>query len=203
MKNLLSIVLSAFLLGSISLLYVAKKDNDRFVKDFKVTKSKADSLLTATGTLQNDVTKANRRTDSLAIKNDELGKSLSQITITLTSREKEIRKNNKATQEAAKKYDDLFTLQKDGEKQLVNLKIINARLENDNKSLMLKLSSLTEANKQLNDELMAAKVARERQYSCRNYDQEWHVKFKGQKSKKNSCHPIGPKRNEESGFQNL
>ena len=73
-----SILLAIFLLGSVSLLFVAKNANNGLDEDLKVTKSDLHSLMKIREHLDDEVNKFKSKSDSLALKNGALEKSLNQ-----------------------------------------------------------------------------------------------------------------------------
>src|SRR2546430_2841167 len=101
MKNVTTIILAAFLVGALSLLFVAKRANTRLDKSLLSTRSQADSLLKQTESLDKSAKKFKGQSDSLAIKNQELQKTVAQSNSRLASKEREILKSNN---EANKKW---------------------------------------------------------------------------------------------------
>src|SRR5579872_3793041 len=125
MKNIIVIILSAFLLGAVSLLFVAKKANNSLDKDLKITRSSADSLSKVTSLLDKNATKFRNESDSLAARNEALEKSITQTNSKLAATQREVSKNQKTTVETNKKYNELLSSQKDLDKQLAALKKAN------------------------------------------------------------------------------
>jgi hypothetical protein len=185
MKNsLASIVLSVLLVGTGSLLYMAKKANNSLDRDLTNTRSKADSLSTAAGILQNNVSRFARQIDSLSTKNGELEKSVAQANTKLAAREREAWKDRKAVTETAKKYNDLLASQKNRDTQLSNLNAANAQLETENRNLMVQLASSNETNTQLNEQLLAARVTWKDNILVETMRKNGQLNLKGRKVRK-------------------
>src|SRR6478736_2258216 len=111
-----SILLGIFLLGSVSLLFVAKKDNNELYRDLTVTRSKADTLSKENESLNYDLKRSKGRNDSLTSNSAELEKSLTLTRDKLAAKERDLSKTYKTTEETNKKYNDLLSAQKAWEK---------------------------------------------------------------------------------------
>jgi hypothetical protein len=177
-------LLGVFLLGAVSLIFIAKKANNSLDADLKMTKSNADSLLKVTGSLDEGIKKVKGRNDSLSLKNGELEKSLARTNSKLAAKEGEIQKNKIATDEANKKYDNIVASQKDLNKQLVSLKTLNDQLGQENKNLTSKAATLSEKNNQLNDKLQFAMISTKDNVLIETTSKSGKLNLKGKKVRK-------------------
>jgi hypothetical protein len=153
-----SILLTIFLLGSVSLLFIAKKDNNNLYRDLSVTRSNVDSLLKEKESLDNNLKKIKGKNDSLTSKSGELEKSLSLTRNRLTAKERDIAKTNKTIDETNKKYEDLLSAQNEWEKEARNLKDANEKFGRENESLKNKVLLLTDDNTKLHEQLIISKT---------------------------------------------
>ena len=154
-----SILLGIFLLGSVSLLFVAKKDNNELYRDLTVTRSKADTLSKENESLNYDLKRSKGRNDSLTSNSAELEKSLTLTRDKLAAKERDLSKTYKTTEETNKKYNDLLSAQKAWEKESGNLKDVNEKLGHENESLKNKVALLGDDNEKLNEQLIISKTA--------------------------------------------
>jgi hypothetical protein len=179
-----SILLTIFLLGSVSLLFIAKKDNNDLYNDLKVTRSNLDSLLKEKELIGNNLKKSTGKNDSLTSKSGELEKSLSLTRSRLAAKEREIAKVNKTTDETNKKYEDLLSGQKEWEKESRNLKDVNAALGHENESLKNKVLLLTDDNTKLNEQLIIAKTTAKDNILVEPMTKTGRLNLKGKKVRK-------------------
>jgi hypothetical protein len=179
-----SILLTIFLLGSVSLLFIAKKDNSDLYRDLAVTRSNVDSLSKEKELLDNNLKKFIGKNDSLASKTKELEKSNTLTRNRLAAKERDIAKTNKITEETNKKYDDLLSTQKKWEKESTNLNDANAALGRENESLKNKVLLLTDDNIKLNEQLILAKSAAKDNILIEPMTRTGKLNLKGKKVKK-------------------
>jgi hypothetical protein len=185
MKNpAVSMLLGIFLLGAVSLLFVAKNANERLDKDLRMTKSNADSLLKVAGSFDAGIKRVKSQNDSLSVKNEELKKSLEQTGSKLAVKDGEIWRTKKAADETSKKYNDLVSSQKNSEKQIAALKALNDQFGKENKNLMSRFQSLTDDNKQLNDRLLFAIASAKDNILMESTNKRGKLDVKGKKVRK-------------------
>jgi cell division protein FtsB len=185
MKSIVvNVILAMLLLGSGSMIFVAKNTNDNLDRDLIATRSKNDSLSKDKESLGNEVKKLNEKRDSLVSKNVEMNKLLAETTSNLAVRDRQIGRTQKATEEANKKYNALMATNKDLEKQLASLKKANAQLGEDNKSMTSKILLLTDDNKKLNDQLILAKATSKDNVLIETMTKNGTLNLKGKKVKK-------------------
>jgi uncharacterized protein YhaN len=185
MRNpVVSILLTIFLLGSVSLLFIAKKDNNNLYSDLNVTRANADSLSKEKESLGNTLKKIRGKNDSLTSKSSELGKSLSLTRNRLAAKERDIAKINKTTDETNKKYEDLLAVHKEWEKESKNLKDANAALGRENESLKNKVLLLTDDNNKLNEQLTITKTTAKDNILIEPMTRSGKLNLKGKKVRK-------------------
>ena len=185
MKNpAISILLGIFLLGSVSLLFIAKKANNTLDRDLKMIRLNADSLIKINGSFDADLKRMKGQNDSMEIKNDALKKSFTQTNSKLAAKDHELLQIKKVVDETNTKYNDLVSSQKDLEKQMAILKTQNNQLDHENKNLMSKTASLTDDNKQLNDQFLFALVLAKDNILVESTNKRGKLDAKGTKVKK-------------------
>src|SRR5689334_1943699 len=99
MKSALNIVLSLFLAGAVSLIFVAKNTKDNLDRHLKASLSKEDSLTNKSQSLEKESKKFKSKSDSLSSKSIDLEKTIEQTNSKLAVMRREISSTRKSVDE--------------------------------------------------------------------------------------------------------
>lgn len=157
MKFAVGLVVSMFVLGSVSLLYTAYKDNKSLDQSLIAARRRADSLYLHSDSAEQHVEELKRKVDSAIARASELKKSVALTQRELRAKDREIERSHQATDSANKKIESLLASQKTDAKNLTELKTRNDQLEKDKKELGAKIVVITESNDKLNNALLNVK----------------------------------------------
>jgi len=157
MKLAVGLVVSMFVLGSVSLLYTAYKDNKNLDKSLVVNRRRADSLFTVNDSNLQRLQLLKTKMDSAAAKGNELIKSATQANARLGTMNREIERSQQAKDSANKKIEQLLASQSADGNHWKELKAKNDKLEKEKKDLDSRIMVLSTSNEQLNEALRIVK----------------------------------------------
>lgn len=180
MKIAVGLVVSMFILGSVSLLYTAYKDNKNLDRSLTVVKRRADSLYELNDSTTRHAFILKVKVDSATTGAVELEKSVARAHARLTVMDKEIEKSRMATDSANKKIEGLLASRKTDAKNLNDLKIKNEQLEKDKKELGARILVIAESNDNLTNALFNVKD----NILLETFSQSGKLNVKGKKVKK-------------------
>jgi len=185
MKNsVVSIILAALLVASGIFLAAARKSNSRLNNGLKDFMAKVDSLKSEGRVLNKQMDSLKLHSDSLSNKSNSLEKSLTQLKVVVAAKDQSYSRLNQSMTEAGKKNNDLLIQQKRLEGEISALKTSNLKLGTENKDITSKLALIQDSNKQLTDELAAAKLSVKDNIQISSLTKNGTLNVKGRKIKR-------------------
>jgi hypothetical protein len=149
--------MSMFVLGSVSLLYTAYKDNKSLDRSLTATRHRADSLYLLNDSSLQRVQLLEAKLDSSSAGADKLKKSISVGQMILQAKNKELAWSKQAADSANRKIESLLALRKKDEGELKELQAKRVELEKGKKELEGRIIAITESNDKLSDVLFNVK----------------------------------------------
>lgn len=157
MKFAVGLVVSMFVLGSVSLLYTAYKDNKSLDQGLIAARRRADSLFMANDSTVQHAQLLKTKVDSAIARAIELKKTIAKVSGELYAKDGEIARSHEKADSAYRKIEGMVAAQKEDAKHIRELKAQNEQLEKEKTNLEAKIVLITESNDKLNNALLNVK----------------------------------------------